>query len=100
MSQADPPKLIELESKVKNMEAMLEQIYLSVKDKDGPIPAGSAREKAETPATAGQDDLSVIRRSLAEMELDSKLVDRIVDKVRERGGSPKDPMRLFPSCPS
>ncbi len=91
MSQADPPKLVELESKVKNMEAMLEQIYLSVKDKDGPIPAGSAREKAETPATAGQDDLSVIRRSLAEMELDSKLVDRIVDKVRERGGSAERP---------
>lgn len=81
------------------MEAMLEQIYLSVKDKDGPIPAGSAREKAETPATAGQDDLSVIRRSLAEMELDSKLVDRIVDKVRRGAEVPKGLMRLFPWLP-
>ena len=91
MSPANNPKLVELETKVKNMETMLEQIYLSVKDKDGPIPAGPAREKAETPATAGQDDLSVIRRSLAEMELDSILIDRIVDKVRERGGSSERP---------
>ena len=89
MNPADHPKLAELENKVKNMEAMLERIYQSVKGKDAPAASEPADGKQEVPA--GQDDLSAIRKTLSDMELDSRLVDRIVDKVRERGGSSQKP---------
>ena len=91
MDLADHPKLVELETKVKNMEAMLEKIYQSVRGKDAPARPESANGKPETSASPARDDLSSIRKALTDMELDSRLVDRIVDKVRERGGSAQKP---------
>ena len=90
-SQDDHPKLAELETKVKNMEAMLEQIYQSVKGKDAPAASEPPNGKSEASASSGQDDLPAIRKTLAEMELDSRLIDRIVEKIRERGGSSQKP---------
>lgn len=89
-SPADNSKLVELETKVKSMETMLEQIYRSVSG-NSPAQPEPAGQKAEASASSGQDDLSAIRKSLAELELDSKLIDRIAEKVRERGGHSDKP---------
>ena len=75
-----------LESKVKSMESMLEQIYHTVKDKKNPDEAliESGREASAANETEG---IPGLRARLSEYELESKLIDKIIEKVRERSGS-------------
>lgn len=89
MNQAESPKLIELENKIRNMETMIEQIYRSVRERDV-----SAKSSSIT-GVSGYDDLNVIRKALENMELDTRLIDKIIEKVRERGGSSRNPEEAF-----
>lgn len=80
------PKLVELENKVKSMETMLEQIYRSVKENSYPAQAESDGVKTEVPASSEPDSMGEVRKTLAELDLESDLVDRIVERVMEKGG--------------
>jgi flagellar biosynthesis protein FlhF len=87
-SSGDNQKIVELESKVKNMESMLEQIYRTVSDQKE-VKASSEPESAASAAQDADegDALGALRAALHDQELDTRLIDKIVEKVREKGGN-------------
>jgi len=92
ISEAENSRLDALETKVKSMETMLEKLYLSVKDINRPNRDGS--EYGKTRAVAAepiQDNLSVIRKTLVEADLDNKVIDRILEMVRKTDGFADSP---------
>ena len=84
------PKIEALENKVKSMESMLEHIYHAVNDKKNPQDAALEAGKEASP-TVEPDGIRILRTKLAEYELESKLIDRIIEKVRERSGNDPRP---------
>lgn len=88
---AENTRLSELETKVKSMETLLEQIYHTVREKSQPVRAGFGGETTVTSASSAHDSLAAVRKTLTEMELDSKLINKIMDKLRERGGHADNP---------
>lgn len=87
-SSGEHQKIVELESKVRNMESMLEQIYRTVSDKKE-VKASSEPGSA-SPAAPDADEgdaFGALRAALQEQELDGRLIDKIVEKVKEKGGS-------------
>ena len=82
----DNPKIVELESKVKNMESMLEQIYQAVNDKKETSEVQPKESKVVSP-TPDFDSITDLKATLTEYELDASLIEKICDKVRERGGN-------------
>ncbi len=80
-------KIADLEHKVNHMGNMLEQIYQAVQVKDRPIP----ERAVEVPAVAakmvdGVDHLNDLKDILVEQDVEPKLIEKILDKIRERGG--------------
>jgi flagellar biosynthetic protein FlhF len=86
--QNENTKLLELENKVKNIETMLERIYLSVREKSAAT-VHQLGERPEAHESPGQENLHLLRRTLENMELDLRLIDKIMEKIREYGGSSK-----------
>lgn len=94
-------KISELEEKVRNMENMIGKIYELVQNKDKPekqeplsgnnLPEqeedAKVRGKTEFPARTGTDPLVSLRDALFEKDVEPKLIEKILDKIRERGGS-------------
>jgi len=94
-------KISELEEKVKSMESMLSKIYDVVQKKNVPEnqdhaaenvlkePAGfvQIRDKAELKGKNEADPLISLRYALFEKDVEPKLIEKILDKIRERGGN-------------
>jgi flagellar biosynthesis protein FlhF len=81
-------KIIDLENKVKSMEKIINQIYHAVKDKDKEQaePAGNDKAASQEPPTACEEAVSKLEEILFEHDLEPKLIQKIIDKIRERGG--------------
>ncbi len=83
----------DLENKVKSMEGILEQILRSVNQK---LPSEEAARKGELSTAARGDEtegqaadnqsLEKLRSLLQDQDVDNKLIDKIVEKVKEREG--------------
>lgn len=94
-------KIAELEEKVKSMETMLNRIYEAVQKNEPPgdresMPGNTIREaeneaqvkgKTETPVKVSSDALISLRDMLFEKDVEPKLIEKILDKIRERGGN-------------
>ena len=94
-------KISELEEKVKNMENMLNKIYEVVQKKDAPensepLSENDLRElegdvhikdKLESSGKIGEDSLISLRDALFEKDVEPKLIEKILDKIRDRGGN-------------
>ncbi|MCX7772500.1 MAG: flagellar biosynthesis protein FlhF [Clostridia bacterium] len=80
----DNQKIIDLENKVKNMESMLEQIYKAVQSKDEAEPEPKEQDQSQAPDGEG---LTMLRDVLFDHDVEPKLIEKIVDKIRERGGN-------------
>lgn len=94
-------KIAELEEKVKSMETMLNRIYEAVQKNEPPAgrgtpPGNTKRETVSDEKTRGKEEpnsrilsepLISLRGLLFEKDVEPKLIERILDKIRERGGN-------------
>ncbi len=81
-------RIADLESKVKDMGSILDQIYQAVQVKDQPEQV----KKPEAPpvnvpkAIPCEESLNCLRDILFEQDVEPRLIDKIIDKIIERGG--------------
>lgn len=98
-------KITELESKVKNMEGMLQQIYKTVQSGKEPGKPNSPAERPNPPAGQGPaaepqespevKSLSRLRDVLYGHDIEPKLIKKILEKIEARGGDALKPEEVF-----
>jgi len=80
--------ITELGNKVKHMENMLNQIYQVVQGKEKLPKEEVVKQQAPTPAASVESEsLSALGQLLMDHDVEPKLIDKILDKIRERGGA-------------
>lgn len=80
-------KISELEDKVKSMESMLEKIYKVVQEQKPPEPENIPQQEMEYVNTKEESTLATLRNILFERDVEPKLIEKILEKIRERCGS-------------
>ena len=86
----DRKTITDLETKVKNMESMLEQIYQVVQGKDKAPKEDIVEDQATISATESEpesESLAVLGQILMDHDVEPKLIEKILDKIRERGST-------------
>lgn len=90
-------KITDLENKVKSMESMMKQIYRAVQGKEDSKKEVSLTQETIPPSISIQkpapiapaldcESLSTLREILSEHDVEPKLIEKITDKIKERGG--------------
>lgn len=86
----------ELENKVKSMESMLEQIFKVVQGKENPpkdsLPKESFQEgpsafSSTSSSETENDNLNILGQILLDHDVEPKLIEKILDKIKERGSA-------------
>lgn len=87
LPNAEDPKIYELESKVKDMEIMLGKVYKAFSGQKGQESEEAVHSAAEKADPKHNENLVSLRNTLFERDVEPRLIEKIIEKVRDRGGN-------------